>query len=158
MRTGILPQRNFLRLGGVWGFAEDQSVSGDWLLRLGIIPAGDNGMSYYTITPCRVLDTRSGPPVGTGDRTIPIAGLCGVPASAKAVSLNIAVTGPTAAGFVKLFPAGAVVPSTAAINFSAGQTRTNNGIYGLGTAGAIVARAGPTASTHLILDVNGYFE
>ena len=28
----------------------------------------------------------------------------------------------------------------------------------LGTAGAIVARAGPTASTHLILDVNGYFE
>ena len=90
---------------------------------------------------------------------IPITGACNVPATAKAVSLNIAVTQPTASGFVKLFPPGAAVPVTAAINYSAGQTRANNGIYGLGAGGAIVARSGPLAgTTHLILDVNGYFE
>ncbi len=120
----------------------------------------DDGLSFYTLTPCRVLDTRSSQPLSTGvDRTIPIAGSCGVPATAKAVSLNIAVTGPTASGFVKLFPAGGSAPVTSAINYSAGQTRANNGIYGLGTGGALVGRSGPVAgTTHLILDVNGYFE
>jgi len=107
-----------------------------------------------------VLDTRTTQPLSTGvDRTIPIGGLCGVPPTARAVSLNIAVTGATASGFVKLFPAGGTVPVTAGINFSAGQTRANNGIYGLGTRGAIVGRYGPAAGTaHLIVDVNGYFE
>jgi Calx-beta domain len=120
----------------------------------------DDGASYYTLTPCRVLDTRTSQPLTTGvDRLITIAGSCGVPASAKAVALNIAVTGATARGFVKLFPAGEAAPATSAINYSAGQTRANNGVYGLGAGGAIVGRSGPLAGTaHLILDVYGYFE
>src|SRR5262249_809294 len=70
----------------------------------------DDPASFYTLTPCRVLDTRTTQPLETGvDRTIQIAGVCGVPATARAVSVNIAVTGPTAAGFVKLFPAGGTV-------------------------------------------------
>jgi hypothetical protein len=159
--NGITSQRNFVRFGGAWSFAEDQSVAGDWILRVGIVPAGTPpGLRFYTLTPCRVLDTRKTQPLTTGvDRTIPISGQCNVPVTAKAVSLNIAVTGPTASGFVKVFPAGEIAPVTTAINFSAGQTRSNNGIYGLGTGGAIVGRSGPLAgTTHLILDVNGYFE
>jgi hypothetical protein len=82
-----------------------------------------------------------------------------VPATAKAVSLNMAATGPTAPGFVRLFPAGGAAPVTAAINFSTGQTRSNNGIYGLGVGGSLTGRFGATAgTTHLIIDVNGYFE
>ncbi len=119
----------------------------------------DDGLNFYTLTPCRILDTRSGQPLSAGvDRTIPITGLCNVPSTAKGVSLNITVAGPTASGFVKLFPAGGTVPVTSAINYSTGVTRANNGIYGLGTGGALVGRSDPAGTTHLILDVNGYFE
>jgi hypothetical protein len=51
----------------------------------------------------------------------------------------------------------ALVMGLAALSVFAPAARAQV-VYGLGTAGAIVARAGPTASTHLILDVNGYFE
>jgi hypothetical protein len=158
--NGITPQRNFLRPGGTWNFAETLGVTGDWILRVGIRTGSSPPTNYFTIAPCRVLDTRTTQPLTTNvDRLVSIAGVCGVPSTAKGVSLNIAVTEPTASGFVKLFPAGASAPVASAINYSAAQTRANNGIYALGAGGAIVARSGPLAgTTHLILDVNGYFE
>jgi len=37
--NGITPVHNFLRsAGGVWSFAENAGVSGDWIVRLGILP------------------------------------------------------------------------------------------------------------------------
>jgi hypothetical protein len=74
-----------------------------------------------------------------------------------AVSVNVAVTQPTGAGNVRLYPAGSVVPISSAINYAAGQTRTNNTVVGLGVAGALAAQCLPAGSTHLIVDVNGYF-
>jgi hypothetical protein len=75
------------------------------------------------------------------------------------VSANLTVTGPTAAGNCALFPAGGSA-STAAITYSAGQTRGNNAIVGVGGASAGLSircnQGGGTA--HAILDVNGYFE
>jgi len=39
--NGIIPQRNFFRSAtGVWSFAENQSVTGDWILRVGILNPG----------------------------------------------------------------------------------------------------------------------
>jgi hypothetical protein len=158
--NGITSQRNFLRMAGTWSFAETLGVTGDWILRVGIRTGTSPPTDYFTVAPCRVLDTRTTQPLTTNvERLITIAGACGVPSTAKGVSLNIAVTEPTAAGFIKLFPAGASAPVASAINYSAAQTRTNNGIYALGASGAIVARSGPLAgTTHLILDVTGYFE
>ena len=108
-----------------------------------------------------MVDTRSGPPLGAGaDRTLPVTGLCLVPATARAVAVNLTVTQPTAAGFVTVFPAGATLPTTSSINYKVGQTRANNGIFGLGTSGALVAYCGQVSgtTTHFILDVYGYFE
>jgi hypothetical protein len=45
-----------------------------------------------------------------------------------------------------------------ALNWSAGQTRGNNGIVPLNASGQIAARCAPTGTTHFILDVNGYFQ
>jgi hypothetical protein len=119
-------------------------------------------LDFFTVAPCRVVDTRQGGggPVAAGaDRTFTmVGGTCGVPATAKAVSLNVAVTQPTAAGNLRLFPAGGDVPNASTVNFAAGQTRTNNIVVGLSAAGELVARCAPSGSTHLILDVNGYFE
>jgi len=45
------------------------------------------------------------------------------------------------------------------VNYGAGQTRGNNAIVGLGDAGALAAFCAQSSGlSHLILDVNGYFE
>jgi hypothetical protein len=48
----------------------------------------------------------------------------------------------------------------AVINFRAGQTRANNAIIPLGSAGDLSVRCGTSAGTtaHFILDVNGYLQ
>jgi uncharacterized repeat protein (TIGR01451 family) len=124
------------------------------------------GLAYFTVTPCRVVDTRGGAPIGgpvmqgQETRTFALAGNCGIPATAKAVQVNIAVTQPTSLGNIRLFPAGQAVPTISSINYSAGQTRTNNAVVTLNNLGEIAAFiAQPVGTTvHLIIDVDGYFE
>jgi hypothetical protein len=109
------------------------------------------------------VDTRDagkgGPaPVAAGTpRTFPIGGVCGVPATARAISVNVTVVGPTAAGNVRVYPAGTGLPSTSNLNFVAGQTRANNAIVLLGALGDITV-AIATGTAHVIVDVNGYME
>ena len=121
------------------------------------------GFGFYTVMPCRVFDTRSTTPLSSGvARTFQVATVCGIPATARAVSANLTVTGSTAGGSVSVYPADAALPGTSNINFSTAQTRANNAILGLARdgTGAVGARAIVTGSgqVHLILDVNGYFE
>ena len=64
--------------------------------------------------------------------------------------------GVTLAGFVERV--GDPVPLVAAINYSAGQTRSNNAVVGLNPAGELAAFVGgPAGTVHFVLDVNGYF-
>jgi hypothetical protein len=122
--------------------------------------------NLFTVAPCRVLDTRDpagpygGPALGAGQsRAFTLAGRCGIPASARAVTLNLTVTGPTAAGNLRLYPADQALPSTSTLNYSSGQTRANNAIVGLSPSGALAVRSAQAAGTvHVILDVTGYFE
>ena len=126
-------------------------------------------LNFYTLTPCRVADSRQpgnttfgGPAYVAGEqRTITFAGTCGIPATAKSVSLNVTVTGGSASGLVRLFPGGDGVPSGSAINWTAGQTRGNNIIVPLSFDGRghLTAQAEMvTGQVHVILDVNGYFQ
>jgi hypothetical protein len=93
-----------------------------------------------------------------GSRSFELSGHCGVPANATAVSLNLTVTQPTDAGFLQVFPTGAPPPLVSAINYGAGQTRANNGVYSLGTGGRLDVRCGQASGTaHAIIDVSGYF-
>jgi hypothetical protein len=123
--------------------------------------------SFYTLLPCRLVDTRNangplGGPVlpASGQRTFTLTGACGVPATAKAISVNVAVTAPAASGFLKLYPGDGIAPLASSINFSAGQTRANNAIVLLATdgSGGLRVQNGSTGTVHFILDVNGYFE
>src|SRR5579863_1306272 len=91
--------------------------------------AAPTNSSYYTLTPCRLVDTRNpsgpagGPALGAGStRTFNFANQCGVPAQAQALALNITVTTPGSSGDLKAFAAGEAPPEATAISFSASAT------------------------------------
>jgi uncharacterized repeat protein (TIGR01451 family) len=116
---------------------------------------------FYTLSPCRLVDTRSAnaPALGPGSRSFTLAGTCSLPADARAVSLNVTVTGPTQQGNLRLFPSGAGLPLVSTINYSPGQTRANNAIAVLSAAGALTVQCDQAGgTTELIIDVNGYFK
>ena len=120
------------------------------------------GMSFHELSPCRVLDTRGadGPALApAGPRTFVAAGKCGVPVDAKAISINLTATAGTAAGDLRAFAAGTPDPQTPIVNYSAGQTRANNGLVYLGPGGDFILLTGQaTGTVHAIVDVNGYFQ
>jgi hypothetical protein len=89
-----------------------------------------------------------------------LADRCGIPATARAVSANVTVTGPSAAGDLRFYPAAQGLPGASVINFTPGQTRANNAIVMLNADHALAVRDDqPSGATiQLILDVNGYFE
>jgi IPT/TIG domain-containing protein len=136
--------------------------------RSGTLPNGFayGGRSFFTVAPCRVLDTRNsigpfgGPALSAGgSRTFVIAGQCGIPPTALSVAANVTVTGSTSGGFLSVYPAGSPVPLASTINFAAGQTRANNAILTLGPSGDITAATGqPAGTVHFILDLTGYFQ
>jgi hypothetical protein len=121
---------------------------------------------FYTVTPCRIVDTRNpnGPFGGPAlaamtTRGFVMRGSCGISATARAVSLNVTVTGNTSYGDVRVFPTGASGITSSTINWRTGQTRANNATVGLGANGGVtVWCVMPSGSTQVILDVNGYFE
>jgi uncharacterized repeat protein (TIGR01451 family) len=123
-------------------------------------------MAFYTVTPCRLLDTRTvdgtfgGPALTAGtDRVFPLFGRCGIPATARAISVNLTVTQSTAAGNLRLYPAGTTMPLASSLNYGAGQTRASNAVVPLNGLGELAVRCNqPAGTAHLILDVNGYFE
>ncbi|MDQ6892780.1 MAG: PQQ-dependent sugar dehydrogenase [Acidobacteriota bacterium] len=124
------------------------------------------GIAFYSVAPCRLIDTRNptgpfgGPslPAG-GERAFAAAGQCGIPSTARSISVNVTVTQAGAGGFVSLYPDGTALPPTSAVNFSAGQTRAGNAILTLSPAGSIRAHCGGASGTvDLVVDVNGYFQ
>ncbi len=120
-------------------------------------PAAD----FYTLTPCRVLDTRTTdtPALQPGQiRTFQIAGICGVPATARALSVNITAVSPGAAGEMILFRTDQAPPLASSISFRPGSTRANNGLISLSPTGEVNVLPNTSAPVHLILDVNGYFQ
>jgi len=122
--------------------------------------------NFFTVTPCRVLDTRNasgplgGPALAAGaSRTFTISNQCGIPPGATSVSANVTITGPSAQGHLTFSPAGTPQPPVSTLNYRAGQTRANNAILALGQAGDFVVFCTQVSGTvNVILDVNGYFQ
>ncbi|MDP9120076.1 MAG: hypothetical protein M3O15_01715 [Acidobacteriota bacterium] len=120
-------------------------------------------LQFMTLPPCRILDTRNatgslgGPALTAGTRTFPTAGTCGIPATARALSVNVTVTGGTSGGDIRLFPASTTVPPTSVINFAPGRTLANNAVISV-SHGKFTALLDSAGSVHLIIDVNGYYE
>jgi hypothetical protein len=127
-------------------------------------------LPFVGIVPCRLADTRAGsgfpgqygPPSLTNlnPRTFTIAGQCGIPANAGAVSFNFAVTSLTSNGNLVVYPAGATPPTVSSLNWTPSEGAISNAaVVALGAGGAITVFENGAAgsSVDLIIDVNGYY-
>ncbi len=123
-------------------------------------------LGFYTIPPCRLIDTRGadgpygGPALAGGSsRTVAVAGQCGVPADALAVAANVAVVAPASSGFLQTGPAD-VVTATSTINFTAGRVLANNSVISLtgNPVGSLTVTAALTGDVNFLIDVSGYFK
>jgi hypothetical protein len=126
------------------------------------------GEAFTAIGPKRVFDTRPGHSpdalrnVGTTKLAantmmkVQLTDLAGyIPGTGVgAVSLNIAVTGPEAAGFITVYPCGTRT-AVSSLNFAAGQTVANAVIAPVSLAGTVCFYS--SATTDLIVDINGWF-
>ncbi len=125
--------------------------------------------SFYTVTPCRLFDTRdssgvtaAAPALASGEtRTFTVGTRCGLSsATVRSLSVNQTVTAPSADGELVLFPSDlGSVPITSNISYRAGKTRANNGILKLSQNGdgTFKVHNRSAGSVHFILDVNGTF-
>jgi hypothetical protein len=124
------------------------------------------GFDYFTVEPCRLIDTRNpdgplgGPALVAGaTRDFTITSGCGVPTTAQVISINVTITQPTTAGQLVLYASGNANPNTATIDYSAGQTRANNAILLPNAGGVITVQCLQSSGiVQFILDVNGYFQ
>jgi hypothetical protein len=123
-----------------------------------------SALTLVAVTPCRAVDTRGNGfvgPFGTPSlpagvpRDFPLAGQCGIPADAAAVSLNVTAVNPLGPGFLLLAPAGSPPPLVSTLNYDAGETVANAAVAPLGPGGLTVIAG--VSGTDLILDVNGYY-
>lgn len=131
---------------------------------------------YFTVTPCRVSDSRlpffnktyALPKYVAGEqRTITFHAnafnpCTSIPATAKAVAINVTVDQPTHDGFLRLYPGGDGLPPTSTISFKAGRTRANNAVMPLSFDGrgnlTVAVDMPPGGQVDVILDVFGYFQ
>jgi hypothetical protein len=119
-------------------------------------PAGEGGLSLYSVTPCRVFDSRSaGAPAITGLTEVNnTANACGIPSSAKAFVLNSTVIPTGSLSYLALWQQGRAQPLVSTLNATDGSLTSNMAIIPT-TNGSISLYA--TDSTHVILDLSGYF-
>jgi len=119
---------------------------------------------FYTVAPCRVLDTRStgGTLTSNTSSVVAVAGRCGVPSNATSVSFNVTAVGPTAAVGVQLYPGDQSAPLSNVVSTNPGAgNRAAAAVIELARNGAGTVGVLPTFLTagqlDLVLDVNGYF-
>jgi hypothetical protein len=119
---------------------------------------------FYTLSPCRAVDTRlaagplGGPALAAGtSRSFLLAGVCGIPADAAAVALNVAVTDATAPGTLTVYPGTGPTPETNTLCFSSGNSRANNSTMGVIAGVLSVADSQTSGTVQVIVDVSGYY-
>jgi hypothetical protein len=126
--------------------------------------------AHVAIRPCRIVDTRAGGGVVPGGTTRELRlrgttrfadqggtpGGCGIPESATSVTASVSVLGHTHDGFLRAWPSGTPQPNATLVNYQSGEATTNSTDLMLGTGDMDVA-VRPSATTHVVIDVLGYF-
>jgi hypothetical protein len=119
-----------------------------------------SGFGLKPVDPIRPLDTRqSGPPLAAGAFVeVPIRGFGVVPNSldVKSVVINVAAVNPAATGSVNVGPSGSNAV-LASFTHPANENVANLVMVPVGADGKIRLWNNSSATTHLIVDITGYF-
>ncbi len=112
------------------------------------------GLSLYTLTPCRILDTR---PNGQFSGTVAVndqANSCGLPSLAQAVVVNATVLPLGPLGFLTLWPNGQSQPLASTLNAFDGAITSNMAVVPTSNGFTNAYASDPT---QLLEDLSGYF-
>ena len=121
-----------------------------------------NAGRFQSLVPSRVLDTRDG--TGGGARLGPgasldlqVTGRGGIPTTGvQAATMNVTVTGTTAAGFLTVHPAGETRPLASTVNFTQSSTVAIRTMVKLG-AGGKVTIFNSSGFADVVVDVGGWY-
>jgi hypothetical protein len=115
--------------------------------------ASGAGSLFNPAPVARVIDTRSGSPIGpNGNLNVPITG---IPAGASAAVLNVTEASNTAGGFLTVSPT-TPAPLASDVNFVPGVIVANGDIAALAPDGSLNVY-NHDGNTNVVLDVAGYF-
>ncbi|MBL8217079.1 MAG: hypothetical protein JNK87_40540 [Bryobacterales bacterium] len=128
----------------------------------------ESNLVYYSMTPCRVIETRLayrptpgqfGPPAlsaqGTRTFRFPQSPDCNIPPGAAAYSVTLTVVPPAPLPFVTAWPSHIGQPAVSSINSFNGRILANSVIVPASPDGSINLYA--FDRTDMIVDINGYF-
>jgi hypothetical protein len=154
----------------MWTWTKAPLVSACFVIGIAICPAivaaqtqgGTTPLQYTALqTPCRAVDTRvTGGPIaaGTSQSFNPTGGACNIPlptAGPIVYALNVTVVPHGPLGYLSVWPTGATQPLVSTLNSPDGRVKANAALATGGSGGEISVYASNT--THLVLDVSGYF-
>jgi hypothetical protein len=129
---------------------------------------GSCSPGFFPLPPCRVLDTRNtagplgGPSMSAGASRafLVTSSTCGIPASAKSVSVTVTAVKPAADGILHSYPGNLAASSASILSFRKGRTRAASALLLLATDGT--GRLGfqneSAGALDLVVDVSGYFQ
>jgi subtilase family serine protease len=135
----------------------------------GYFTSSGSGYKFHASTPQRLLDTRSGQGVASGQVTpigpggvlaLPLtdtagAGNAGPLGSAAALVLNVTVTEPTDASFVTVYPSNVARPSSSNLNYVVGQTIPNAVVAPVN--GQAIDFYNHSGTVQVVADLFGYY-
>ncbi len=129
-----------------------------------------DALTFVSVTPCRVADTRPGPN-NTGDKSSPLGagevhtiaahgsnGDCtGIPNTATALSLNVTAVGATDSTFLTIWAAGEAQPTASSLNPFPGEPPTPNAVTTGLSPGGEFSVYNFQGDVNLVVDINGYY-
>jgi len=124
------------------------------------------GALYFPLDAGRLVDTRgvplsrlNGKFLSGTTRTVSANGHFGIPSGATAVTANLVIVGQSSAGYAAITPNPDANPATSIINVPLADVRANGATVPLNASAdlSLVFKGKAGATTHMILDVTGYF-
>ena len=135
-------------------------------------PATQEGSGHSTLIPVgplRLLETRTGPGLGTVDGgfsgqgirppdsvlELGVVGRAQMPEWARSVVLNVTVTGGVGPGYLTVYPCGQARPTSSNLNYDVGITRAVAVVAQIGNNGAVCVYT--QTPTQIVVDLTGYY-
>jgi hypothetical protein len=121
---------------------------------------------FGAVEPARLIETRPGGETVDGDQAgvgrlsagstteVQVTGRGGVPDGANIAAVNLTAIRPIGSGYLTAFPCDVGLGDTSSLNFTAGDTVANSGVFALSAEGTLCVYA--EEATHMVMDVTGF--